>query len=158
MICLMAAQTASLAKLEETLDLYLAKKAPSLPKNIKDAIVNFAPWITIILMVIAIPAVLLVLGLGALVAPFSVLLGPAAAASYGFTYLISTIILAVTIILELMAIPGLFARSKKGWRLVYYATLIGFVSNLFHPLNIIGSLISAIIGLYFLFQVKEYYK
>ncbi len=154
----MASQTASLNKLEDTLELYLVKKAPSLPKNIKQVIVNFAPWITIILMIIAIPAVLLVLGLGAIVAPFSVLMGPAATASYGFTYLVSMLILAVTIILELMAIPGLFAKSKRGWRLVYYATLVGFISNLFNPLNLIGSIISTLIGLYFLFQIKEYYK
>lgn len=155
---LVADSKASMKQLEDTLELYLVKKAPfQLPKNAKDLIVQFAPWATIIIMVIAIPAVLLVLGLGALVAPFSIFLGPAGAVSYSINYVLSALILAVTIVLELMAIPGLFARSRRGWRLLYYSALLGLVSNLF-SFHIVNGIISALIGLYFLFQVREYYK
>lgn len=147
----------SLGQLEDVFELYLLKKAPSLPSNVKELIVKFAPWVNILLALFAIPAVLLVLGLGALVAPFSMFLGPAGAVSYGINYLVSTAILGITVVLELMAIPGLFSRSRKAWNLLYYATLLSAVSSLvsFHIFN---ALFSALIGLYFLFQIREYYK
>jgi hypothetical protein len=84
-------------------------------------------------------------------------MGPAGAVSYGTTYVVSTVILGVSIVLELMAIPGLFARSIKGWRLLYYATLVGALSSLL-SFNVLSGLVSALIGLYFLFQVKSHYK
>lgn len=152
-----ASFTSYLTQLENLLEEYLVKKAPSLPKNIKEFIVKFAPWITIVIMLFAIPAVLLVLGLGALVAPFTVFLGPGYAVGYGVGYVVSMVVLALSIVLEAMAIPGLFARSKKGWQLVFYATLVGFVSNLV-GFQIVSGLIGALIGLYLLFQVREYYK
>ena len=109
------------------------------------------------MMLFAIPAVLLVLGLGALVAPFTVFLGPGYAVGYGLGYVFSMVVLGVSIVLEALAIPGLFARSKKGWKLVFYATLVGFLSNVI-GFQIVAGLIGALIGLYILFQVKEYYK
>jgi hypothetical protein len=56
-----------------------------------------------------------------------------------------------------MAIPGLFARKATGWRFMYWAQLVGVVSNL-ASLNIMGAIIGAIIGFYFLFQIKSHYK
>lgn len=154
----MADNKSSLGGLEETLELYFVKKAPfQLPPNVKEALVKFAPWITIIFMIIAIPPILLVLGLGALVAPFSVFMGPAGAIRYGTNYVISMIVLAVSIILELMAIPGLFARSIRGWRLVYWSTLISLISSLL-TFNVLNAILTAVISLYILFQIKSYYK
>lgn len=149
---------ASLGKLEETLELYLVKKAPfQLPQNVKELIVKIAPWATIVVLVITLPLVLFAFGLGALVAPFAFLAGPQYGVAYGFNYTISMIVLAIALILELMAIPGLFSRSTKGWRLVYWSTLITLVSSII-TLNIISGLLSALISLYFLFQVKSLYK
>ena len=37
-----------LAQLESVLEEYLVKKAPGIPANIKELIVKFAPWLTII--------------------------------------------------------------------------------------------------------------
>ena len=34
--------------LMKTLDLYLVKKAPALPKNVKDILVSVAPWLEVI--------------------------------------------------------------------------------------------------------------
>lgn len=152
------AAKAGLGQLEETLDLYLVKKAPfQLPANAKELIVKIAPWATLIILIITLPLVLLAFGLGALVAPFSFLAGPQYGVAYGTSYVISMVVLAVALIMEALAIPGLFARSMKGWRLVYYSTLISLVSSLIQ-FNIFGGLFSALIGLYFLFQIKSYYK
>ncbi len=148
---------ASLGQLEKTLDLYLGQKAPQLPKNVREIIVNLAPWLTLIGIVVSLPLVLLALGLGALATPFMFLAGPAAGVSYGVSYTVSMVILAVALVLEAMAIPGLFKKSRKAWKLVYWAVLVSLVSNLF-SFNIVSGLVGALISLYFLFQIKEYYK
>lgn len=147
-----------LGQLEDTLDLYLVKKAPfSLPDNVKEIIVSLAPWVAIIVMIVAIPGVLFVLGLGAIVAPFTAFLGPGYAITYGLNYTIAMLVTAVSIVLELLAIPGLFKRSRKAWNLIFYATLISAISGIISG-GLIGTLIGALIGLYFLFQIREYYK
>ena len=62
-----------LKQLEDLLSEYLVKKAPALPANIKEAIVNFAPWVTLVVLILTLPVVLAVFGLGAFFAPFSFL-------------------------------------------------------------------------------------
>lgn len=147
----------ALRQLEDNLDLYLRQKAPALPANIKELIVKIAPWLTIVMLVIAVPGILMALGLGAIAAPLSFLGGVGAGVSFGMSYTLSMVVLFVAIVLEAMAVPGLFSRSRSAWRLVYYSTLVSLVSSLI-TFNIIGGLLSALIGFYILFQVKEYYK
>ncbi len=148
----------SLGKLEDTFNEWFVTKAPfQLPKGLKEFIVAVAPWVTLVVMVLTLPLVLFALGLGAIVAPFAFLGGPAYGVTYGFNYTLSMIVLAVVVVLELLALPGLFKRSIKAWRLVYWAMLVSFISSLV-SFNIISGIISAVIGLYFLFQVREYYK
>lgn len=143
----------SLNQLEVTLEEYFVKKAPTIPENIKEIIVNFAPWITLVILIITLPAVLFVFGLGTLLAPFSFLGGIQA----GFSYTLSMIVLAISLVLEALAIPGLFKRSKGGWNLVFYASIINAVSNLI-SFNIVSLIIGTLITWYILFQVKSYYK
>lgn len=132
------------------LDFYLAKKAPvQIPDNGREWIVKFGPWITVVLLVLTLPPLLLVLGIGTLLMPFG---GPAYAT--GFTYL--TIVLIVQIGLMIAALPGLFARKMAGWRLMFYSQLLGFAFSLLSG-AIIGSLISVLIGMYILFQVRPLY-
>lgn len=148
----------SLGQLEETLEVYLVKKTPfSIPENWKEIIVQFAPYLTILGIIVSVPAVLAVLGLGALVSPFTAFLGPRYAFSYGFNYILSMIVLGVVIVLEILAVPGLFKREQKAWRFLFYASLVGIVSGVLGG-GFISALISALISWYVLFQVKEYYK
>jgi len=49
--------------LEDTLDLYFGQKAPPMPANVKELLVRFAPWVTLVLLLITLPAVLIALGL-----------------------------------------------------------------------------------------------
>lgn len=142
-----------LTKLETNLDLYLVKKAPSIPAGLKETIVKFAPWATLVILILTLPLVLAVFGLGAILAPFSFLGGVTA----GTSYIVTIIFSAITLVLEAMAIPGLFKRSKKAWNLLYYAALIGGVQNLV-SFNVGGLLIGTLLSLYILFQVREYYK
>lgn len=141
------------SKLEDTLALYLIKKAPALPTNIKEAIVQFAPWITLVVLILTLPLVLAVLGLGAVVSPFAFLGGVTAGTNFILTLLFS----GVSLVLEGFAIPGLFKRSKKAWNLLFYAALLGGIQNVV-TINLGGLLIGTLLSLYLLFQVKEYYK
>ncbi len=142
----------ALNQLETTIDLYLVKKAPALPPNAKEAIVKFGPWIILVLFILALPLVLALLGLGTFLAPFSFLGGVGA----GFNYILAMIVLAVTLVLEALAIPGLFKRTNKAWYLVYYSVLLSALSSLLQ-LNLFNFLIGSLISLYILFQVKSHY-
>ena len=79
-----------------------------------------------ILLILAIPALLAVFGLGALILPFSVVGG----AGFGLTYVLSLVLTVVTLVLEAIAIPGLMKRKASAWRLIYYSTLISAVHSL----------------------------
>lgn len=145
-----------LVKTEKTLDEYFGKKAPVLPENIKEIIVKIAPYLAIVAILITLPAILLLLGLGGLATVLSPLGGVSSVATLPTMWL-GIILLIPVVILEGMAIPGLFARSMVGWRYMYWAQLISVVSSLIQ-LNIIGAILSAVIGFYLLFQVRNHYK
>ena len=61
-----------------------------------------------------------------------------------------------------MAYPGLNARKIAGWNFMFMGALLNAVYGVFSALNdrggagsLISSLLGTIIGLYFLFQVKD---
>jgi hypothetical protein len=66
------------------------------------------------------------------------------------------IILGVSVLLEALSIPGLFKRSRQGWRYAYYATLVSIAGNLI-GLHIVSAIVSALVGFYILFQIRPYY-
>ena len=136
-------------QLIETLNLYFGKKAPQLPKGGREVIVKAAPYLVIVSVLLGLPAVLALLGMGAAM-PYLV---------YGMNYGVWYVSLAlgvVAMVLEIIALPGLFKPSPKGWNFSFYSMLVSAVSNLV-TMNIIGMIIGLIIGFYILFQVKEYY-
>ena len=133
------------------LDYYLVKKAPfQLPDNAKEWLVQYGPWITIVVLVLTLPALLALLGLGAFLIPF-------ATAGYGTGFGFIAIGLVVEIALTVMALPGLFARKMSGWTLLFYARLVSIVANLL-ALAIVSALVVGVISLYVLFQVRPLYK
>jgi len=133
------------------LDFYLVKKAPfQIPDGGKEAIVKYGPWVLVVLLVLAIPAILVLLGVGAVFAPFG---GVTVATGFGM----AALFLIVEIGLEIAALPGLFARKMSGWKLLFYARIIAVIYGLtsWAPLSaIIGGLIS----FYILFQVRQKYS
>lgn len=146
----------SFAQLEGTLNEYFGNKAPSLPQNVKEIIVKIAPYLAIISVILAIPAILLLFGLGGLATSLAPFGGVSAVTSIP-TMWVSILILIPVAILEVIAIPGLFAKTAQAWKYMYWAQLISVVSNLVQ-LNIIGAILSALIGFYILFQVKSFYN
>lgn len=145
-----------LGQLEDTLDEYFGKKAPALPQNIKEFIVKIAPYLTIIGIIITIPAILLLLGLGSLATVLSPLGGVQAVSGLP-TMWVGILLLIPVVVLEALAVPGLFARKRMAWTYVFWAQLITIISNLVQ-FNILGGIIGAIISFYILFQVRSLYK
>jgi hypothetical protein len=144
------------SQLETMLDEYLVKKAPfSLPDNVKELIVKVMPYLIIIMAVLAIPVILAALSISAVLAPIALLSG-AVGGSFGLFGIINTVVAIASLVVELFAVKGLFARTQRGWRLAFYASVISLVGSVL-SLNILNGILGAIIGWYFLFQVKDKY-
>ncbi len=139
--------------LEAFLELYLVKKAPyTLPHKVKLFLAKLAPWANILVIIVTLPIILSVLGFSAIAVPFAAF-GGASYLAYSWFWIVLALI---QVVLLFLALPGLFKQSLSGWRWMLYANLIMVVTGLFQ--FSIGSLISSVIGLYFLFQIKELYK
>jgi hypothetical protein len=133
------------------LEYYLVTKAPfQIPDNGREWIVQYGPWIVIVLLVLSLPALLVVLGLGTALMPLA---GVAYATGFGYLALGLVLQLGLTI----ASLPGLFARRMSGWNLLFYARLVGLAFSLLAG-NIISALVGALISLYILFQVRPLYK
>lgn len=132
------------------LDYYLVQKAPfQIPAEIKELLVKFGPWIALVLLVLSLPGLLLVLGIGTAFMPFG---GVGYAA--GFTYL--TVLLLAQLVLLVMALPGLFKRKMSAWKLMLWSQMVGIVLSLLSG-SILGAIIGGLIGLYILFQIRSLY-
>ena len=131
--------------LEDLCDEYLVKKAPTIPGNIKDAIVKFGPWISIFLVIKLAMNILDFMGLGL---------------NFGFIYTVSTIIDGITLVLMIMAIPKLLKQMKSGWNLMFYVALLQGINSavLFNIWGLVMGLIGMLLSLYILFQVKSHYS
>ena len=137
----------------ETLELYFGKKAPQLPTNVKEIIVKFAPYLAILGVVAAIPAVLNLVGFGG---TFGAMM-PYSRYTMGYGgFGIAAIFSIVGLVLNALAISGLFKRTASGWNYSFYSVLVGAVQNIL-MMNIIGLIISFAIGCYILFQIRAYY-
>lgn len=127
----------------------LFKKAPALPSSAKDVLVKIAPWIALIFGILGI-----LVGIGAAgISPLALFGGVGAS----MTVLISGVLLLVSSVLMLIAFPKLKAMKFEGWRLIFWANAISIVSTIV-TLDIVGAVVSFLVGFYILFQIKSYYK
>ncbi|MEI7603563.1 MAG: hypothetical protein WCJ19_00915 [bacterium] len=141
-----------LTQIENFLSTYFLDKTPALPKEWKEVIVQYSPWIMVIALILSIPFIFL----GVIFSIFG------AALSFvnilnTYQILINLVFGLPTMILYCIAIPGLLKRSKgKGWNFVFIATLIAIVFNVL-SLSIFG-IVGNALSLYILFQIREYYN
>lgn len=158
---------------EKKLDEVFVKNAPALPAGGKKFLVDFMPWLS------------LLVGLLSLLAAYNIwhwahisnsLIDYAnqISAAYGGTQIahrltitiwLSMIVLVIQAVLYLAAFSGLKNHKKSGWNLVYYALVVNVIygvvvlfTNYGGVGNLIGSLIGFAIGAYFLFQIRASYK
>jgi hypothetical protein len=143
------------SQFEATLDEYMVKKAPfHIPANGKEFLVKVSPYVVLVFALLTVPVIIAGLGLTALLSPFAMMGGYY---HFGVLGLISGLLSLVALVVELTAVKGLFNRTHAAWRLMYYASLIAFASNII-SFNIVGGIIGSVIGWYILFQVKALYK
>ncbi len=117
---------AFLGSREALFEEYLVTKAPfQLPVGAKEFLVNVAPYLTILFLVLALPMVLALFGLGAFWSS-AWMMSPYMAGNQVMYYVIGILTL-IMFILEIMAVPGLFARTRKAWHLLYYVQLISLL-------------------------------
>ena len=149
----MDAQTKNLTKF---LDVYYAK-LPALPKGANDFIVSIAPWLALVFGVLAILSGIAAFGFLSVLSPFAAVAG---ATQYAFTGLLAALVLVVQGAVELLAFPSLKSRKVRGWNLMFLSLLLSVVSSVFYlsVFGVVQSLIGLLIGYYFLYQVKSYYK
>ncbi len=150
-----------LSQLEALLDEYMVKKAPfTLPKDAKEFIAKVSPYLIIIFAIMALSFIFFTLGLSAFVAPFAMMggYGYGLGLSWSFGTIIALVVSIISVVIELMAVPGLFKRTKSSWRLLFYASIVSLIGGILSINGLVGAIIGAIIGWYILFQVKELYK
>ena len=124
------------------LDEYLVRRSPiQLPDGAKDWMVRYAPWITIALVVLTLPALFIAFGR----------IDGAAGVAY---FAVGT---AIEISLMLAALPGLFARAMSGWRFMFYASVVALATSLLRG-AVLSGLFGAIIALFVLFQIRALYR
>src|SRR5258708_6963276 len=145
-----------LSELETTLNQYFGKNAPEIPLNAKEVIVKIAPYLVILSLIFSIPALLALLGLGSIGTVLTPMGGMQPYSPFG-TIWINILFLIAIVILQIMAVPGLFARTQTGWRYMDLARLFSVFSNL-ALFYFVRAIINALIGFYLLFQVKSLYK
>lgn len=141
-----------LTQLETTINEYAVKKAPALPKNIKDILVKITPYFTILGIILAVPAIFALIGISAIASPLLVLGG-----GFGLMAIVSVVGMIATIILDVMAVQGLFKRQKSAWDKLFYASLISVVISLLGG-HFISLIIGTAISWYILFQIRSYYR
>ncbi len=131
-------------------------KFPPLPKNWRDNLARIAPVLSLVLgIILIIFTVLGILSLSAL-SPLAYLGGAQSVGAIG-SGILAEIIFLVSGILLAAAYPGLKAQKYKGWTLVFWS-VVARVVGILVSFNIIGAIISALIGFYLIFQIRSYFK
>lgn len=124
-------------------------KAPHLPAKWREVIVRVVPWLALVFGILGVLAGISALGLS----PVATLGG----VRNGAQLLIVGIAGIVSSALTLVAFPKLRARVYQGWRLLALAEVVNIAASVL-ALDFIGAILSFLIGFYFLFEIKSYYK
>lgn len=128
------------------------KKLPSLPKNAQSSIAGITPWLALIFGILGVATALVGLGVFTFLAPLSLLTG-VRGTGQGFIIVILGL---VSSFLLLVSFPGTQKKQEKGWKFIYYSQVVGLVANAV-TLSI-GGVLFSLIGFYFLYQIREYFK
>lgn len=164
----------ALKSLEKNLNSYLVKQAPPLPPNAKKALVQYLPWINLVLGLMTLYSVY-VIWHWAHLANNLINYANSVSAAYDGPQIISgrltfgiwlgLIVLAVEALLYIAAFPATRDRKKSGWDLMFYALLVNILYGvviLFTDYGgfgtLIWTLIGSAIGLYLLFQIRDSYS
>lgn len=124
------------------------KDLPHLPENIRQVLVSIAPWLALVFGILGVLA-----GIGRMgISPFTLFGG----VRVGMTVFFSGLVTLASSILMLMAFPKLMKKSYTGWVYLFWSEALNAA---FALLSIsLGIVVSILLALYLLFEVKKYYK
>jgi len=128
------------------------KKLPSLPKNAQSSIAGITPWLALIFGILGVATALVGLGIFSFLSPIALMTGIRGTGSG----LIIVILGLVSSALLLASFPGTQKRQEKGWKLIFYSQVVSLVADLV-TLSL-GGVLFSLIGFYFLYQIREYFK
>lgn len=161
-------------KLEEKLDELLVKKAPfQLPVSSKEGLVKAMPWLTLVGGILMLLIALMVWQwLGSLTSDV-INVANQLNSYYGLDYTpisgmqpflwLSLILIIVEAVMFFMAYPALKARQKRGWKLLFWVSLLNTAEAILQAIGytnfgtLILALLGSVVGLYLLFQIRSYY-
>ncbi len=136
------------------------KGAPNLPKKVNTWLAKYS-WIFVLVSAVIMSFAVL----GLLAALGVVTIGISSTVSYGFFSWWALAALVTYVVFSLLAVSPLKAMKREGWKLLFYLEVFYFVFGLMQWLarpalvgNLLSSVVAAAIGLYFLYQIKEYFK
>ena len=150
------------------------KSAPKLPEKGKKMLVQWLPWISVVLGVLMLWSAWVLYDWANAVNKLADYANSLTRA-FGGTEIVkdrltvaiwlAIAFIVVQAVLYLAAFTGLRDRKKSGWNLVFYAALVNVVAAvvvLFSDYggvgNLIANLIGSAIGLYLLFQIRDSYS
>lgn len=152
----------------------LFKDLPALPKNAKKTIVEYWPYVVLVVGVLQLAAAWslwrfydraddLANGVNAFVSAYTNVTVGFSAFDKAVIYTALAVLVAQAVVL-LMSYAPLKARQRKGWDLLFIVALIQVVYAVISTFidgrgvgSLVMGLIGAAIGFYFLFQIREFY-
>ncbi len=163
-----------LAQVETLFYQWFVAKAPvQIPKAGRDWIVQFGPWITLVIGILLLPALFALFGVIGLASGTMGMYGAYAGSAYASAISASLVwvwlavfLLIIELIVIFISVPMLLKRQRKGWLLIFYVDILslayGIVSSLtsgyFNLGSLFFTLIAAAVGFYVLFQIRSSYK
>jgi uncharacterized membrane protein YhaH (DUF805 family) len=134
--------------------LVVNRQAPwLLPDWARQFVVQNLGWADLMLTLILTPVAILGLVLSAEALPLQTLGHPADNTGVG----VSAVVLLVQFVLMALAVRPLFDHRRRGWNLVATALLVHIIYDYFQQ-NLLRGIILALIGFYFLLQIRRYYR
>jgi hypothetical protein len=132
-------------------------KLPVLPKGASDFIVSVAPWLALIFGLLSILTGVAGFGFLAVLSPFAAVAG---AGGYAVMGLVASLILLIEGVVMLLAFSPLKGRHVRGWNLLFWVLVLSVLSSIvsLRVFSIVEAIIGALIGYYFLYEVRNYYK
>ena len=161
----------SLSKLEDSLAV-LYKGLPHLPENGRKALVQWVPWINLVVGLLTLwsawilwhwahYANAIINSINSLGAAYGI---APAVHRLDFGIWLGLIVLIVEAVLLLMAFSATKDRKKNGWDLMFYVAMLNVLyavilvfTNYGGIGHLLGEIIASAIGLYFLFEIRSYY-
>ncbi len=131
------------------------KKAPNLSEKIRKFIVQYIPYYALIVGILGVIGAVSTLGILSVASPFA-MNDSNNSSTFGMGTIATLLWLASSVLL-IMAYPDLKDRKYKGWNFYFWSDIIHFVGSLVAG-QLLSPLISVLIGLYILFQIKSFYK